>query len=58
MRHRLLQLAAATSVFAIALLGPFLRISQADDTVPVPGQCAYIEHYPTGIGAEACTPWD
>ena len=57
MRHRLLQIAAAISVFAIALLVPFAHPGQADP-VPVPGQCAYVEHYPTGVEAEACTPWD
>jgi DNA-binding response OmpR family regulator len=44
MRHRLLQIAAATSVFAIALLVPFAHPSQADSPLP-PGQCAYVEHY-------------
>lgn len=57
MRHRLLQLAAAFSVCAIACLVPFAQVAQADPG-PVPGQCAYVEHYPTGVGAEACTPWD
>ncbi len=57
MRQRLLRLfGLALALCAAVLASP--TPAAADDPIPVQPFCVGAEDPGTGVGAEACTPWD